>query len=192
MGRPRTFDTDLALDQMVSVFWSKGYDRTTLSDLTEATGVQRPSLYAAFGDKKTVFEKVVARYVEGPSSYVEEALAEDTAPAVAEALLHGAADLHTAPGTPAGCLMVRAIPLGGDTPAEIEAIVIAHRAEVEAKIRKRFRRAAVEGESLPHEPAELAAYLRTVIDGMAIRAAGGASRRDLDRVVRLAMDGWPD
>jgi AcrR family transcriptional regulator len=192
MGRPRTFDTDLALDQMVSVFWSKGYDGTTLTDLTEATGVQRPSLYAAFGDKKTVFEKVVARYVEGPSAYVKEALAEDTARAVAEALLRGAADLHTAPGTPPGCLMVRAVPLGGDTPAEIESIVIAHRAQVEAKFRKRFRRAAAEGESLPHEPAELAAYLRTVIDGMAIRAAGGASHRDLDRVVKLALDSWPE
>jgi hypothetical protein len=123
---------------------------------------------------------------------VKEALAEDTARAVAETLLRGAAALHTAPGTPPGCLMVRAVPLGGDTPAEIESIVIAHRADVETKIRKRFRRAATEGESLPHEPAELAAYLRTVIDGMAIRAAGGAGRKDLDRVVNHAMDAWPD
>lgn len=190
MGRPLAFDPDEALERMMAVFWRKGFEATSLSDLTAAAGIQRPSLYATFGDKQSLFKKVVERYVEGPSSYVEEALEAESAGQVAEALLRGAAALHTSPGTPGGCLMVQAVPLGGDTPAEIESVVIAHRVSVEAKIRERFERAASEGERLPHDPAELAAYLRTVIDGMAMRAAGGADRDDLNRVVELAMEPW--
>jgi AcrR family transcriptional regulator len=68
-GRPRSFDTGNALDRAVDVFWRKGYEGASLSDLTRAMGINRPSLYAAFGDKEQLFRKVLDRYDEGPASY---------------------------------------------------------------------------------------------------------------------------
>src|SRR5580658_10188873 len=106
-GRPRSFDTDAALDHALQVFWRKGYEGATLSDLTKAVGVNRPSLYAAFGDKKALFRKALDRYLNGPASYTQAALKEPTARAVAERLLRGAADLNTSPRNPGGCLIVQ-------------------------------------------------------------------------------------
>src|SRR4051812_32241062 len=92
-GRPRAFDADQALDRALTVFWEKGYEGASLSDLTRAMGINRPSLYAAFGNKEALFRRVVERYVEGPAAYVREALGEPTARAVVERLLCGTADL---------------------------------------------------------------------------------------------------
>jgi AcrR family transcriptional regulator len=74
MGRPRAFDIEKALDQALQVFWHKGYEGASLSDLTAAMGINRPSLYAAFGNKEELFRKALERYIEGPASYVEHAL----------------------------------------------------------------------------------------------------------------------
>src|ERR1700704_2217328 len=92
-GRPRSFDLDKALDAAMQVFWQKGYEGASLSDLTHAMGVNRPSLYAAFGDKETLFRKALDRYTKGPAAYVREALKQPTARAVTQQLLLGAADL---------------------------------------------------------------------------------------------------
>jgi AcrR family transcriptional regulator len=97
MGRAREFDADEALDRAMTLFWSKGYDGTSLSDLTEAMGINRPSLYAAYGNKQELFRKALERYGEGPSAYEREALAQPTARMVAEGLLRGAADVQTDP-----------------------------------------------------------------------------------------------
>jgi len=79
MGRPRSFDIDSALNRALSVFWRKGYEGASLSDLTKAVGVNRPSLYAAFGDKEALFRKALDRYLHGPAAYIREALKEPTA-----------------------------------------------------------------------------------------------------------------
>src|SRR6202051_2035496 len=114
MGRPRSFDLDEAADRALHVFWQKGYEGTSLSDLTKAMGINRPSLYAAFGDKEALFRKALDRYLKGPSAYTQEALREPTARAVVERLLLGAADLNTARRNPGGCLMVQgALACGG-------------------------------------------------------------------------------
>src|SRR5580704_14971210 len=108
LGRPRAFDTDEALDQAMHLFWRKGFLGTSLSDLTEAMGINRPSLYAAFGNKEALFRKVVDRYSQGPAGYAEEALEEPTARGVVERFLRGAVDLNTThPLSPGGCLMVQ-------------------------------------------------------------------------------------
>jgi len=107
MGRPRSFDIDRALDRALVVFWRKGYEGASLSDLTKAVGVNRPSLYAAFGDKEALFRKALDRYLKGPAAYTQEALREPTARAVVERLLLGAADLNAARRNPGGCLMVQ-------------------------------------------------------------------------------------
>src|SRR5260370_14020262 len=117
LGRPRSFDIDRALDRALQVFWRKGYEGTSLSELTKAVGANRPSLYAAFGDKEALFRKALDRYLEGPAAYTQEALKESTARAVVERLLRGAADLNAAPCNPGGCLMVQgALASGGAAP----------------------------------------------------------------------------
>src|SRR5947209_16697338 len=103
-GRPRSFDLDKALDAALQVFWRKGYEGASLSDLTQAMGINRPSLYAAFGDKEMLFRKALDRYASGPAAYVSEALKEPTARAAIERLLREAADSLTNPHNPPGCL----------------------------------------------------------------------------------------
>src|SRR5437660_7281862 len=102
-GRPRAFDVDKALDRALEVFWRKGYEGTSLADLTRAMGINRPSLYAAFGDKEALFRKGLDRYAEGPAAYVRESLNEKTARGVAETLLRRAVDLLSDPRNPHGC-----------------------------------------------------------------------------------------
>src|SRR5260221_7462696 len=95
IGRPRAFDIAEALENALRVFWEKGYEGASLSDLTGAMGINRPSLYAAFGNKESLFRKVLDRYATGPADYVSKALAQPTARAAVEALLYGAADRLT-------------------------------------------------------------------------------------------------
>src|SRR5947207_13461768 len=107
LGRPRAFDADKALDKALKVFWRKGYEGASLPDLTAAMGINRPSLYAAFGNKEELFRKVIARYVDGPASFVRKALEAPTARVAAERLLSGAIALVTDPRNPRGCLLVQ-------------------------------------------------------------------------------------
>ncbi len=92
MGRPREFNVDKALDHALHVFWRKGYEGTSIADLTETIGITKPSLYAAFGNKEELFRKALDRYVDGPGGYVQVALAKPTAREVVEHLLYEAAD----------------------------------------------------------------------------------------------------
>src|SRR5882757_8313605 len=86
-GRPRSFELDKALDSALQVFWRKGYEGASLSDLTTAMGINRPSLYAAFGDKEALFRKVLDRYAEGPGGHARKALDEPTSRGVVAKLL---------------------------------------------------------------------------------------------------------
>ena len=192
MGRARTFDADEALDRAMTVFWSKGYEGTSLSDLTEAMGISRPSLYAAYGNKEELFRKALERYGEGPSAYERDALAQPTARAVAEALLRGAADVQTDPATPAGCLAVLGTTYCAEESSPIGKTVIAFRVAGHAAIRERLERARAEGD-LPAEadPAALTHYIGTVVCGMAVLAASGSTRKELERVIELTMRAWP-
>src|SRR5438094_4700649 len=114
-GRTRQFDVDEALDRALEVFWARGYEGATLPELTRAMGINRPSLYAAFGNKEQLFRKALDRYAEGPARYVREALEESTARAVAQQLLRGTIDLATDRRHPRGCLMVQGALACGET-----------------------------------------------------------------------------
>ena len=192
LGRPRAFDIDKALDRALQVFWEKGYEGSSLSDLTEAMGVNRPSLYAAFGNKEALFRKALDRYVEGTMIFVLDALNESSACGVAQRLLRGAADMVTNPRNPRGCLTVRGALSSGEEADPIRLELALRRSEGEALIRKRFERAEREGE-LPKgaNPADLARYLATVYQGMSVQAAGGATREQLRRVAETALRAWP-
>ena len=188
MGRPRSFDIDRALDRALQVFWRKGYEGTSLSDLTNAVGVNRPSLYAAFGDKKALFRKALGRYLTGPAAYTQEALKEPTARAVIERLLRGAADLNAAPRNPGGCLMVQGALVCGEAGNSIRQELVACRTAGEAALRRRFQRAKSENDlSADTDPADLARYLATIIYGMAVQAPDGASRDKLQHVVEMTL-----
>lgn len=192
VGRPREFDPEVALDQAMRVFWQKGYEGTSLSDLTEAMGINRPSLYAVFGNKEELFRRAVDRYVQGPAGYVNAALEEPTARAAVEQLLFGAVDLLTQRPNPGGCLLVQGALACGDTADAIRAELIAQRLAGEAAIRTRLERGVQEGDLPPEtDCVSLARYFVTVTRGMAVQAVDGATREELLQVAELALRAWP-
>jgi AcrR family transcriptional regulator len=193
VGRPRAFDVDIALDRALRVFWRKGFEGASLPELTKAMRINRPSLYAAFGNKESLFRKALDRYVEGPGGYLREALNEPTARAAAERLLAGTIDLLADPMNPRGCLMVQGALACGQAADSVRRELVARRTAGEAAVRQRFERAVLDGD-LPAEsdPADLAQYLATIIHGMAVQAASGASRETLQRVAKMALRSWPE
>jgi AcrR family transcriptional regulator len=192
-GRPREFDVDQALDRALDVFWRKGYEGASLPDLTAAMGINRPSLYAAFGSKEGLFRRALDRYVEGPAGYAREALEAPTARAVAERLLRGTIDTVTDPHGPRGCLIVQGALACSEAAESVRRELAARRSAGEAAIRARFERARADGD-LPGDaqPADLARYLMAVIHGIAVQAASGASRPELRRLAALALRVWPE
>ena len=190
VGRPRAFDVEKALDRAMEVFWRRGYLGTSLSDLTTAMGINRPSLYAAFGNKESLFRKALDHYARGPSSYLSEALQEPTARAVVERLLHGVVDLLTDARTPATCLWVHGALSCGDDPLREE--FAAQRAAGLAALRTRLKRAIADGDLPTRSDADtLARYVQTVNFGLTVQASTGAKRKELLGVVELALKAWP-
>jgi AcrR family transcriptional regulator len=191
-GRPRTFDADKALDRAVEVFWRQGYEGASLSDLTAAMGVNRPSLYATFGTKEQLFEKALRRYAEIDMEYARTALAAPTAHEVAEEFLRRNAEALTLPDRPAGCFSIQAgLSCSPDNQSISEILATARRAGEQA-MADRFARAVREGD-LPADtdPADLARYITVVSEGQAVHAAAGADREGLRRVAEIALRAFP-
>lgn len=184
-GRPRSFDADTVLDRALEVFWRNGFDGTSLSDLTAATGINKPSLYAAFGNKEELFGKALTRYLDGPGSYAADALDAPTGREVVERMIHGAVDLTTGRNTPQGCLCVKTAQACAPDAHAPRQHAIAVRKAGEAALRRRLEQAT----DLPsgREPADLAALVHTISDGIAVQAAAGRSRDQLRQVADLAL-----
>lgn len=191
-GRPRSFCKDQALDRALEVFWRKGFEGASICDLTEAMGINPPSLYSAFGNKEQLFRQALDRYAEVYAERRREILAAPSAREAMEALLRDAARSLTDKSRPVGCLYVQAIAGASEHAACIREMLKSKREDSEREIRDRLRRAKAEGE-LPEDvdPAALARYVTTVAQGMSVQAAGGATRKELDRVVDLALGAWP-
>jgi AcrR family transcriptional regulator len=191
-GRPREFDVDQALDRALKVFWRKGYEGSSLPDLTKAMRINRPSLYAAFGNKAALFKKAIDRYVEGPGAFVREALQQPTAKAVAERLLGGTIDLVTGSRNPRGCFIVQGALACGDSADRARRELAKRRDASMTELCKRFERAVAEGDlASDASPGDLARFVMTLMHGIAVQAASGASRDELQRTVSIALRAWP-
>jgi AcrR family transcriptional regulator len=155
-------------------------------------GINPPSLYAAFGNKEALFCKALGRYAEKHSAYWDEALAAPTARQVFEKLVRGSATFLGDTSNPRGCLMVQGAMTCGEGAERVRRELAERRASDRAKVKKRFERAKREGD-LPAgaNPAELANYVSTLLEGMAVQAASGASRKELERVAEMALRAWP-
>lgn len=182
-GRPRTVTPDAALDAALHVFWQKGYEGTSLPDLTTATGMQRPSLYATFGNKEALYLRVLDHYVDHHMAFTRDALLLPDARAVVAALLDGYARLVTTPGYPRGCFAVNGALACSDAASGVQQELVKRRRARLATLTKRFDRAAAAGELAPDTtPAELARCIMALGQGMAVQAAAGASRAELLRL----------
>jgi len=191
-GRPRAFDTDQALDAALDLFWRKGYEGTSIADLTEAMGINPPSLYAAFGGKEALFRQALDRYEAKHAVFWKDALGASTAYAAIKVLLEGTADSLSDKKNPRGCLIVQGALSGGDECDPVRQELAARRNKSVAMIRERLARAKREGD-LPKDadPASLARYVATVIHGMAVQAVSGVSRPELRRIAATALKAWP-
>ncbi|MFB4284538.1 TetR/AcrR family transcriptional regulator [Nonomuraea sp. MTCD27] len=193
-GRPRTFDRDAALAAATRLFWERGYEATSLNELTEAMGIRPGSLYAAFRDKKALFKEVVHTYARSPvGAFVGVALREEPAAYHAFArILREAAAIYPDPSHPAGCLTISAATNVTVQDAEIAAFLRDLRNANLEIFHDRLRTAQQDGE-LPADadPRALAGYFATVIQGMSQRARDGADAAELAEIAELALAAWP-
>ena len=188
MGRPREFDAETALDQAMEVFWRHGYEGATIAQLTEAMGINPPSLYACFGNKEGLLKAALDRYTKLRNVWMNEVVAAPTARGVAERMLMGIADKQTDPANPPGCLLVQGGIACGTGSEGVPFELAARRAEIEAQLRDRFVRAKAEGDLKPtSDPAALARYVSAVSVGMGVMASSGSDREALRQVAGVAV-----
>lgn len=191
-GRPRSFDTGRALEAAMKIFWEKGYEGTSLDDLTGAMNINRPSLYAAFGNKESLFRLAVDRYTNESLCHWGYALAAPTAREVADRLLRTTVKLLSDPKHPRGCLLVQGALTCGSEGNALRKELAERRSKGVDLLHERFKRAKRERD-LPKSsnPAALARFLATVTHGLSIQAAGGATRAELTGVIETALGAFP-
>ncbi|GLY93961.1 TetR/AcrR family transcriptional regulator [Actinoplanes sp. NBRC 103695] len=187
-GRPRAFDEETVLRRAAEVFWRRGYEGASLSALTSAMGINRPSLYATFGSKEELFKRAFARYHESQVATARATLDQSTAYASIEAFLRSSADGLTAEGHPPGCFSIQGGLACAPENAPISESLAAGRADTEAALQERLSRAAAEGD-LPDgvDPRALARFVMVLSEGHAVHAAAGAGRADLHASIDIAM-----
>jgi AcrR family transcriptional regulator len=192
MGRQREFDVDEALEAALCVFWRKGYEGASYSDLTEATGVQRPGLYSAFGNKESLFQQALDRYYERYLHFFRAALEKPTSREVAADILYGAVELNTRYPDRTGCLGVHGALAVSDEAETVRRAVAGARESGETLLRERLERAKAEGDLPPEADCKaLASYVCAMTHGMAVQAKAGFTRNELNAVVNQALSTWP-
>ena len=192
MGRHREFDVQKVLDSALDVFWQKGYEGASYADLTSATGVERPGLYSAFGNKESLFKKALERYYDYYLAFFPAALALPTSREVVECLLFKSAELNTRYPDKRGCLGIQGALACSSSSESVRLAVVEARANGEEMLRERLQRAKTEGDlSDTADCAALASYVCAVLHGMAVQAKAGFSKERLEAVAKQALASWP-
>jgi AcrR family transcriptional regulator len=191
-GRPPAFDHEEALEKALRVFWLRGYEGASMAELTEALGINRPSIYAAFGNKEELFRKALEKYLAGPVAYVADAMNEPTSRQVVAKFLTKSAELLTNEDNPRGCMIVQGALSCGQGAELIQQELIAYRNGYEDSLRQRFELAQTQGD-LPDNinASDLAKYIATIHQGMSVQAKSGASPDELIRLVNTVLENWP-
>jgi TetR/AcrR family transcriptional regulator, copper-responsive repressor len=174
------------------LFWTRGYEATSVSDLTESMGITPPSLYGTFGDKKRLFLEAVDRYAAGPGSFAQRALAEPTAERAVRRLLMDTIDSFFDPRYPKGCMVVLAATNCAAESSDIVDALTARRRFMERTIRDRIAAGRKAGE-LPEDAdvEALAGLIATTLFGLSIKARDGASRPALCQIAEQTLSLWP-
>ena len=187
-GRPRSFDEDQAIDAAMRVFWEKGFEGTTMTDLTDATGLTRSSIHAAFGSKEGLFVRAVERYRSEQMRHIPKALAEPTLPRAIEALFRGMVNAISIPGNPKGCLSIHGAIACGTDDELVTQVMAKWRRSNENRIKERIQQAQREGElGRDVNAADYARYIATIMIGIGIQAVNGAGRAELTRTVDMTL-----
>jgi len=187
-GRPRGFAEEAALEAAMRVFWAKSYEGATMADLTRAMGINRSSIYAAFGDKERLYRLVLDRYREGPMKYIRKALEQPTLRAVVEALLRGTVEFLATPGHPKGCLSIQGALACGSNAEPIKSAMIEWRKSGEAAIKKRLQQAHRDGDwKGTMNPADFARYLSSLMTGLGVQSANGTTRSEMNQIADIAL-----
>ncbi|MET7609917.1 TetR/AcrR family transcriptional regulator [Streptomyces seoulensis] len=179
-GRKRAFDRDAALDIAMHLFWRQGYTGTSIADLTAAMGINPPSLYATFGNKRALFEEALSRYESERSRTLTESMAEPTAHRAVLSFLTGTAEAATLPDRPAGCLTVQGGLACGGEDGEIVQLLATSRARTRQALHDRLTRAVTDGDLPP--ATDCAALARCVVataEGLNVEASAGATYPEL-------------
>ena len=192
VGRPREFDPEDALETAMQLFWEHGFDGVAISELTDAIGINRRSLYAAFGSKEELFTKAVQRYMAGPAGYIDDALRQPTAWEVATEMVHGAADANTHRDRPRGCLLVQGALAADENADAVRADLERRRSDGVDALAHRFQEAQAAGELPGVNTRALARWITSVCQGLSVQARSGATREELHHVGDLALAGWPE
>jgi AcrR family transcriptional regulator len=192
-GRPREFDRQEALETAMRLFWSRGYEATSVSDLTRAMRIKPPALYGAFGDKRRLFLEAVARYEQGPGCFAEKALVEEpTAEAAIRRLLLGAVQSFTDPKNPKGCLVVLGATNCTLESTDVFEAVAERRRMAEGAVRARIAAGQKAGELSDSADVDaLTGMVTATLYGLAVKARDGATRARLRAVVDQLMTMWP-
>lgn len=192
IGRPREFSEAAALDAAMRVFWEKGYEGASLDDLTRAMGINRSSLYASFGDKEQLFKRVIARYAEGPMAFFHEALQQPTARAVVESFLRGGVAFLADTAHPRGCLSLQGGLACSSASEGVKRTMIDWRNQGLKLLEERMRRAQKEGDlGRKVDAKDLARYIYVVMNGLSIQVVNGATRAEMSRTVKMALQSMP-
>ena len=188
-GRPISFDKDAALEAAMLLFWERGYEGTSVSDLTQAMGLNPSSIYAAFGDKHTLFQLAVKRYMEMRAQYAGKALEEPTLEKVVRALFDNTVAFLTTPGHPPTCMT-----LAGAVGCSLDAspardLMTKMRKQNQVALRERLLKARKSGElSKDIDVDDYTRYLSTIIAGLSIQAANGSTKAELNRTAQMALE----
>jgi AcrR family transcriptional regulator len=190
-GRPRAFDKKAALRRAMEVFWKKGYEGASLTDLTTAMGINAPSMYGTFGSKEELFRQALKLYNQEEGAGTEEALKEPHIEEVIKKLFKNHLKALSSTCKPRGCMVVLAAPHFTEENRELRKLLADYRKHLEVVLRDRLKKAIADGELHPSTNiAAIAAFYNAVLQGLSIQARDGVSKRTLQMIADSAIAAW--